>query len=73
VLIAWASVLRPHAAGQATATLFIALTAGQAVGAIATGAVAEHAGARAAFWACAALLLAAADRSTRENELPASD
>jgi len=32
VLIAWASALRPYAAGQATATLFIALTAGQAVG-----------------------------------------
>ena len=60
VLIAWASVLRPTAAGQATATLFIALTAGQAVGAIAAGVVAERAGARAAFWACAVLLLAAA-------------
>ena len=60
VLIAWASVLRPTAAGQATATLFIALTAGQAVGAIAAGVVAERAGARAAFLACAVLLLAAA-------------
>ncbi|MDF2968443.1 MAG: putative Chloramphenicol resistance protein permease of the major facilitator superfamily [Nocardioidaceae bacterium] len=60
VLIAWASVLRPHAAGQATATLFIALTAGQAVGAVATGVVAERAGAPAAFWAGAALILTAA-------------
>lgn len=60
VLIAWASALRPQAAGQATATLFIALTAGQALGAIATGALTERAGAPVAFWACAALLLAAA-------------
>jgi predicted MFS family arabinose efflux permease len=59
VLIAWASLLRPRAAGQATATLFIALTAGQAFGAVATGALTERAGAPAAFWACAALLLAA--------------
>jgi predicted MFS family arabinose efflux permease len=60
VLIAWASLLRPHSAGQATATLFIALTAGQAFGAVATGALTERAGAPVAFWACAALLLAAA-------------
>ena len=60
VLLAWASALRPQAAGQATATLFIALTAGQALGATATGALAESAGAPVAFWACAALLLAAA-------------
>jgi predicted MFS family arabinose efflux permease len=60
VLIVWASALRPQAAGQATATLFIALTAGQAVGAIATGAFAERAGMRVAFLVCAAVLLAAA-------------
>jgi predicted MFS family arabinose efflux permease len=60
VLIAWAGVLRPHTAGQATATLFIALTAGQAFGAVATGALTERAGAPAAFWVCAALLLASA-------------
>lgn len=60
VLIAWASALRPDTAGQATATLFIALTGGQALGAVATGALAERAGAPAAFWVCAALLLVAA-------------
>lgn len=60
VLIVWASALRPHAAGQATATVFIALTAGQALGAIATGALAELAGIRAAFLVCSALLVAAA-------------
>jgi len=60
VLIAWATALQPHAAGQATATLFIALTAGQAFGAMATGAVSERVGSRAAFLICAALVLAAA-------------
>jgi len=60
VLISWAGALRPHDAGRATATLFIALTAGQAVGAAATGALAERTGAPAAFGVCAAVLLAAA-------------
>lgn len=60
VLIAWAGTLRPGAEGPATAALFTALTAGQALGALATGALAEVAGARAAFGACAVLLLAAA-------------
>lgn len=60
VLIVWASALRPHTAGQATATVFIALTAGQALGAIATGALAELAGIRVAFLLCAALLVGAA-------------
>jgi predicted MFS family arabinose efflux permease len=59
VLIAWASALRPHAAGQTTATLFIALTAGQALGALATGALSDLTGARAAFAICAALILVA--------------
>jgi len=60
VLIAWGGALRPHAAGRATATLFVALTGGQAVGALAAGVLAGQAGARAAFWAGAVLLLAAA-------------
>lgn len=60
VLIAWAGVLRPQAAGATTAALFIALTAGQAVGATATGTLAEHLGAPGAFLVGAALLLTAA-------------
>jgi len=60
VLIVWAGALRPRTTGQATATLFIALTAGQALGATATGALTERAGAPVAFWVCAAVLLAAA-------------
>lgn len=60
VLIAWGSALRPHAAGEATAVLFVALTAGQALGAVATGALAGGVGAPAAFGVSAAVLLAAA-------------
>ncbi|KQT94308.1 hypothetical protein ASG49_05300 [Marmoricola sp. Leaf446] len=60
VLIAWAGVVRPGTAGQATATLFVALTGGQALGAAATGLLAERVGVLAAFWACAAVLLVAA-------------
>ncbi|WNB86880.1 MFS transporter [Cellulomonas sp. ATA003] len=69
VLIAWAAALRPRAAGQATATVFIALTAGQALGAVVTGVLAGRAGAPAAFWLCAGLLLAAA--AVRPTTTPA--
>jgi predicted MFS family arabinose efflux permease len=58
VLISWAGALRPQDAGRTTATLFIALTAGQAVGAIGTGVLAERVGARAAFGVAAAVQLA---------------
>ena len=57
VLISWAGALRPNDTGRTTATLFIALTAGQAVGAVATGALAERVGASAAFGVAAAVLL----------------
>lgn len=60
VLIAWGTVLRPHAAGRATATLFVALTGGQAVGALATGGLSDVVGPRAAFWVGAAFLFVAA-------------
>jgi predicted MFS family arabinose efflux permease len=59
VLIAWGTALRPHAAGRATAALFVALTAGQSVGALATGGLSDV-GPQAAFWVGAALLLVAA-------------
>ena len=58
VLISWAGTLRPHDTGRTTASLFIALTAGQAVGAAATGALAGRVGAPAAFGVAAAVLLA---------------
>lgn len=60
VLIAWAGALRPQDAGRTTATLFIALTAGQAVGAAGTGALADRTSTPAAFGICAAVLLASA-------------
>ncbi|MFD6030829.1 YbfB/YjiJ family MFS transporter [Cellulosimicrobium funkei] len=60
VLIAWGTALRPHAAGRATAALFVALTAGQAVGALATGGLSDVVGPQAAFWVGAVLLLVAA-------------
>ncbi len=60
VLIAWAAEVSPAAAGQTTATLFVALTGGQALGAVATGVLTGRVGAQVAFWAGAALLLMAA-------------
>ncbi|MFI2705397.1 YbfB/YjiJ family MFS transporter [Cellulosimicrobium composti] len=60
VLIAWGAALRPHAAGRATAALFVALTAGQAAGALVTGGLSDVVGPQAAFWAGAAALVAAA-------------
>ncbi|MCL3862526.1 MFS transporter [Actinotalea sp. K2] len=60
VLIAWAGALRPHLAGATTATLFISLTAGQAVGSAATGALAGSVGPTVAFMVSVALLVAAA-------------
>lgn len=60
VLIAWAAAVCPGTAGQATAALFVALTGGQALGAVATGLLTDLVGAPLAFWACAAVLLAAA-------------
>ncbi|MEZ0494021.1 MFS transporter [Kineococcus sp. TBRC 1896] len=59
-LIAWAGALRPHLAGATTATLFIALTAGQAVGSPLTGSLTGTLGAPGAFTVSAALLASAA-------------
>lgn len=60
VLIAWAGALRPHLLGTSTATLFIALTAGQAVGSVLTGALTGALGAPHAFLVSAAFLASAA-------------
>ncbi|MGY1625196.1 MFS transporter [Geodermatophilus sp. SYSU D00965] len=60
VLIVWGSRLAPGAAAQATALLFIALTAGQAAGAALLGVLADTAGSRAALAAAAVLVAAAA-------------
>lgn len=60
VLIAWAGRVRPEAPGNTTATLFLAFTAGHAVGAAATGLAVEVAGGVATFVGCGVLLLVAA-------------
>ncbi len=60
VLIAWGSRLVPAAPAQATALLFIALTAGQAAGAALLGALADAVGAPVTFVAAAGLVSAAA-------------
>ncbi|WP_448609573.1 MFS transporter [Geodermatophilus sp. URMC 60] len=59
VLIAWGAHLAPEAPAPAAALLFIALTAGQAAGALALGALADAVGTPGAFAAAAGLLVAA--------------
>ena len=60
VLIAWGDRLAPAASAQATAVLFIALAAGQAVGALILGVLAARLGLTASFTTAAAFLLASA-------------
>lgn len=60
VLIAWAGGLRPDAVGRGTAVLFVALTTGQALGALGTGMLITRIGGPGAFLAAAALLMCAA-------------
>jgi len=60
VLIAWGARLAPHAPAQATAVLFVALAAGQALGALTLGLLAATLGLAASFTAAAGLLLASA-------------
>jgi predicted MFS family arabinose efflux permease len=59
VLIAWGAHLAPEAPAPAAALLFVALTAGQAAGALALGALADAVGTPGAFAAAAGLLVAA--------------
>ncbi|MFW3170935.1 MFS transporter [Geodermatophilus sp. CPCC 206100] len=59
VLIAWAGRLAPAAAAQTTALLFIALTTGQAAGALVLGVLADAVGAPVALVAAAGLVSAA--------------
>lgn len=60
VLIAWAGALRPDVAGRGTAVLFLALTAGQALGAVGTGTLITLVGGPGAFLVATALLACAA-------------
>lgn len=71
VLIAWGARLAPYAPAQATAVLFVALAAGQAVGALSLGLLAAPLGLAASFTAAAGLLLASATiRPPRASRWP---
>ncbi|MEU2348647.1 MFS transporter [Modestobacter sp. NPDC049651] len=65
VLISWGTALAPEAAAQTTAALFVALTVGQAAGALLLGALADAAGSVPAFVVAAGLVLAAAPAAPR--------
>lgn len=65
VLIAWGERLAPHAPAQATAVLFIALAAGQALGALLLGLLAAGLSLATGFTAAAGLLLASATTARR--------
>ncbi|WP_432523768.1 hypothetical protein [Kineococcus sp. SYSU DK006] len=69
VLIAWAAALGPDPAGATTATLFVALTAGQALGSVLTGLLTGPLGPTGAFLACATLLAAGAGVLPRRSSL----
>jgi predicted MFS family arabinose efflux permease len=60
VLIAWGARLSPRGAGAATATLFIGLTVGQALGAVAVGLAAERWSLTGGFCVAAGVILASA-------------
>jgi predicted MFS family arabinose efflux permease len=70
VLIAWGSRLAPEAGAQATALLFIALTIGQAAGAVLLGVLTDVAGTAAAFVTAAGLVSAAAVAAPRRRSSP---
>jgi len=72
VLIAWGSQLAPEAAAQAAALLFIALTTGQAAGAVLLGVLTDAAGASATFVAAAGLVATAAVAAPRRRPSAAS-
>ena len=72
VLLAWGAQRTPAAAAAAVATLFIALTVGQALGSVALGMVTEVAGAPTAFHAASALLIISAAGGERRDGLSAA-
>lgn len=72
VLITCATRVTPHRAAESTATLFIALTAGQAVGAAVLGAVAGATSLTLGFRVAAALVLLSALAAARQTSHPAA-
>lgn len=71
VLIAWGAQIAPHAPAQATAALFIALAAGQALGALALGLLAAPLGLATSFTTAGGLLLAGATIRPPRRAAPA--
>ncbi|MBB3085662.1 MFS transporter [Geodermatophilus sabuli] len=67
VLLAWGAQRVPAAAAGATAVLFIGLTVGQAVGAVALGVLSEAAGTLTAFLAAGTLLVVSAAAAERRQ------
>ena len=72
VLIACAARVTPHCAAESTATLFIALTAGQALGAATLGAIAGATSLTISFLTAAALILLSAVAAARQTAHPAA-
>jgi hypothetical protein len=70
VLIACATRVTPHRVAESTATLFIALTAGQALGAAALGAIAGATSLAISFLSAAALILLSSVAATRQTGHP---
>lgn len=70
VLIACATRVTPHCAAGSTASLFIALTAGQALGAAALGAIADATSLSISFLSAAALILLSSAAATRQTGHP---
>jgi predicted MFS family arabinose efflux permease len=70
VLIACATRVTPHRAAESTASLFIALTTGQALGAAALGALADATSLAASFLSAATLVLLSSVAATRQTSDP---
>lgn len=67
VLIVWAARLHPERAAEVTAALFIALTAGQAVGSVALGLLTSRSSATISFLVAACLALASTAAAARSS------
>jgi predicted MFS family arabinose efflux permease len=72
VLLAWGAHRTPSAPAAAAAILFIGLTVGQAVGAVALGVVSEAAGTPTGFFVASALLVASAAGAERRSRASVS-
>lgn len=70
VLIAYATRVTPHRSAESTAALFVALTAGQALGAAALGAVAAATSLTASFLGAATLILLSSLPATSQTSAP---